>query len=160
MLDPKDFPVADKQVAAGDIETTPTDSDMIALLNAAQDQRKALTLADLFLNAPPIAADSLKLTATELTVSGAIDPSVSYVELNHASVLIAATIAAPAAGRLLIITQTDGGTVGHTVTLSAGSWDGSATIVTLNAQYETLVVFGVSATRFVIVENIGTIALS
>ena len=97
---------------------------------------------------------------TTLVASGAIPSKVSYVELNDTTPLIAATIAAPAAGRLLIITQIDSGTAGHTVTLTSGTYDGSNTIATFNAQYETLVLFGVSTTRFVIVENIGAVGLS
>lgn len=99
-------------------------------------------------------------TATELTVSGAIPTNASYVELNCNGTAIAATIAAPAAGRLLVVTQTDGGTDGHSVTLTAGTLDGTNTIGTFNAQNETLALYGVSATRFVILENIGSVALS
>ena len=98
--------------------------------------------------------------ATELTSSGAIADTASYVELNNDSASIAATIAAPAAGRFLVITQTDSGTQGHTVTLTAGTYDGTNNIATFNAQYESLVLFGVSATRFIIVENIGSVGLS
>jgi hypothetical protein len=102
----------------------------------------------------------LEISATELTESGAIPEDVSYVELNHATVKIEATIAAPAPGRLLIITQKDAGTAGHTVTLTAGDFDGTNEIATFNAAEETLVLFGVSATRFVILENIGSVGLS
>ena len=98
--------------------------------------------------------------ATELTVTGAISADVSYVELNHASVKIEATIAAPAAGRFLVITQTDAGTAGHTVTTTAGDFDGTNNTATFNAAEETLVLFGISATRFVIVENIGSVGLT
>ncbi len=97
--------------------------------------------------------------ATELTASGAIDSHASYVELNNTT-KIEATIAAPSAGRFLVITQTDAGTAGHTVTCTAGDFDGSNAIATFNAAEETLVLFGVSSTRFVIVENIGSVALS
>ena len=97
---------------------------------------------------------------TELLASGAIVATASYVELNSSTPLIAATIAAPAAGRFLVIVQTDAGTAGHTVTLTAGTYDGTNTIATLNAANESLVLFGVSATRFIIVENVGSVALS
>ena len=100
------------------------------------------------------------LSATELTASAAIPGNVSYVELNNSGGVIAATIAAPKAGRFLVITQTDAGTQGHTVTCTLGDFDGTNAIATFNAAEETLVLFGVSATRFVIVENIGSVALS
>lgn len=98
--------------------------------------------------------------SSEMTADGAIDENAAYVELNNSSASIAATIAAPEAGRFLVITQTDSGTEGHTVTLSAGTYNGTNDIATFNAQYETLVLYGVSATRFVIVENIGSVGLS
>lgn len=105
-------------------------------------------------------ATLLDFVATELTATGAIPADVSYVELNHATVKIEATIAAPAAGRLLVITQTDAGTAAHTVTLTAGTYNGTNDIATFNAAAESLVLFGVSATRFLVVENIGSVALS
>jgi hypothetical protein len=95
-----------------------------------------------------------------LTASGAIRVDAELVILNHATVGIAATIAAPRAGRFLVITQTDAGTAGHTVTLAAGTWNGSNTIATLNAAGECLIVYGVSATRFMIMENLGAVAFS
>jgi hypothetical protein len=100
------------------------------------------------------------VTPTEITASGAIAPSASHVALNNAGAAIAATIAAPAAGRRLTIVQTDAGTQGHTVTLTSGTYDGTTTIATFNAQHEALVLEGVSVDRFIIVENVGAVALS
>lgn len=94
------------------------------------------------------------------TANGAIRDDADLVELTHASVIIAATIAAPRAGRFLVIRHAGGGTTAHKVTLTAGTWDGSATIVTFNALDEALVLYGVSATRFLIVENLGGAVLS
>ena len=145
------------------VETTPTDTDLLALYNALNtNEMRALSLANLFLNAPPIAADSFKLSPTEYTASGAIDVTtpVSYVELNKSDGALAMTIAAPVAGQLLIITQTDSGTQGHTVTLSAGDFDGTNEIATFDAQEETLILFGLSATRYAIIANVDSVALS
>lgn len=104
---------------------------------------------------------ALSFTAKEYTASGAIDLDLtSFVDLNDASSALAMTIAAPEAGKFLVIRQKDAGTQGHTVTLTAGTWDGATTVATFNAQDETLVLFGVSATRFIIVENAGAVALS
>jgi hypothetical protein len=99
------------------------------------------------------------LTQT-LTVSGAILPQTEIVYLNATTPLIAATIAAPAPGRRLLITQIDSGTAGHTVTLTAGTWNGTNTIATFNALGETLEVIGLTAIRFGIVVNIGAVGLS
>lgn len=115
---------------------------------------------DITLSGSVTMSEGFHVSATELTASGAISANVSYVELNSTTPLIAATIAAPAAGRFLVITQTDAGTAGHTVTLTAGTYDGTNNVATFNAQGETLVLFGVSATRFVVVENIGSVAIA
>ena len=97
-----------------------------------------------------------------VTTNEAINADVSYVEIANATpaTIIALTIAAPAAGRLLVITQTGSGTSDDTVTLSSGTYNGSGTIATFNAKNETLVLFGIAADRFAIVENIGSIAIS
>jgi hypothetical protein len=94
-----------------------------------------------------------------MTANGAILETSDFVTLSKSGVL-AATIAAPRAGRLLVIQQIDAGTDGHTVTLTAGTFDETATIATFNADNEMLVLYGVSATRFVVIENIGAVALS
>lgn len=96
----------------------------------------------------------------DLLASGAISDYVELVRLNHASVAIAATIAKPAPGRFLVITQVDAGTAGHTVTLTAGTFDGTNDVATFDAAGETLVLYGVSESRFVVVENLGTVAFS
>lgn len=94
-----------------------------------------------------------------MTANGAIRSDAEFVTLSKSGVL-AATIAAPVAGRKLTITQIDSGTDGHTVTLAAGTWNGTNAVATLNALGETLIVQGVTATRFVIVSNIGAVAFS
>ncbi len=101
-----------------------------------------------------------KTQAPTATANGAIRDDVDFVSLDHASVIIAATIAAPRARRFLVIRHGGLGTVAHTVTLAAGTWDGSATILTLNAADEAVVVYGVSATRFLVLENLGGVVLS
>jgi len=89
----------------------------------------------------------------------AINANASFVELDGSSNAVAATLAAPTKGQWLVITCTDA-TNDCTVTLTAGDFDGTNNIATFNAAEETLVLFGLSATRFVVVENIGSVALS
>lgn len=93
-----------------------------------------------------------------VTVSG-VEPTASFIQLNHATVAIELT-AMPTAGRFLVITQADAGTVGHTVTLSPGTFDGTNDVATFNAPGETLVLFGLSNTRYAIVLNLGAVGLS
>jgi len=98
-----------------------------------------------------------------LTASGAITVGKhGLVQLNHATVVIAATLAAPAAGYDLVIADNSAsGTAAHTVTLPAGvTWDGVNNTATLNAPGEALHVVALSATRWLILQNIGSVALS
>jgi hypothetical protein len=98
-----------------------------------------------------------------LTASGAITVGKhGVVTLAHATVVIAATLAAPTSGYDLIIVNTSAsGTVAHTVTLPAGvTFDGTNNTATLDAPNEALHIVAVSATRWYIVDNIGSVALS
>lgn len=101
-------------------------------------------------------------TSQELTVSGAVNPGVKSVELNHATVVVAATIADSKAHQgLFVVKDTSAsGTAAHTLTLTAGTFDGTNNVATLNAPNECLVVWFDSAGNGTIVENVGTVALS
>jgi len=92
-----------------------------------------------------------------LTGDGAIVAKATLVTLNKAAGL-AATIAAPAAGRFLIIAQIGAGT--HTVTLTAGTWEGTNDVANFNADGDALVVVGISATRFIVLSNAGSVTFN
>lgn len=98
----------------------------------------------------------------ELTASGAVTIDNGTVLLNHATVIIAATLDAPRAGDdLVIVNASASGTAAHTVTLPAGvTFDGTNNTATLNAPNEALHLRAISATRWFIVSNIGSVALS
>lgn len=97
-----------------------------------------------------------------LTATGAITVVSGAVLLNHASVIIAATLAAPTAGdELFIVDSSATGTAAHTVTLPAGvTFDGTNNTATFDLLGETLHILAISATRWLILENIGEVALS
>ena len=97
-------------------------------------------------------------TPTAITTSGALSTQ-SFTQLNNAGTLIAATLT-PVAGKFYIFTQLDAGTMGHTLTLSSGTWDGTKTIATFSAQNATLIAFAVNATRMIVIANVGSVALS
>lgn len=122
-----------------------------------QDVPKNITLQNILEN-----LFDVKLKTTEITASAAIPATATFVQINSAtpSTAIALTVAAPAAGRLLVISQIDSGTAGNTVTLTSGTFDGTNNEATFNAKYETLVLLGIDTSRFVIVENIGSVALA
>lgn len=98
-----------------------------------------------------------------LTATGAITLTSGIVILNHATVIIAATLAAPTAGdELFIIDGSASGTAAHTVTLPEGvtfNVTGNNT-ATLNAPDEALHIVAQSATQWRIMSNMGSVALS
>jgi len=97
-----------------------------------------------------------------LTASGAISIKSGLVTLAHATVVIAATLAAPVAGdELFIVDSSASGTAAHTVTLTAATFHGGAsTIATLNAPGEALHLIALSSSVWFVLENIGSVALS
>ena len=111
-------------------------------------------------NAKELSLSTMGFKPLVLTASQSfVKRPTSFMHLNNTT-KIEIVIDAPKVGWLLVISQKDAGTAGHTVTLTAGDYDGSNAIATFNAAEETLVLLGVSATRFVILENIGSVALS
>lgn len=97
-----------------------------------------------------------------LTISGAITLNSGLVILDHISVIIAATLDAPAIGdELYIVDFAASGTPAHTVTTAAGvTFDGTNNTATLNAPDEALFIIALSATRWFIMVNVGSVALS
>lgn len=98
----------------------------------------------------------------ELTASGAVTPGVTIVELNHATVVVAATIADASehAGLLIVKDTSASGIAAHTLTLTAGTFDGTNSVATLNAPGEQLTVFIDDTGNGVIIQNTGAVALS
>lgn len=108
-------------------------------------------------NAADVSARVQALTATAAVTAG-----VQSVELNHATVVIAATIADAAAHQgLFVVKDTSAsGTAAHTLTLTSGTFNGTNNVATLNAPNEALIVYFDSAGNGTIVENIGSVGLS
>lgn len=98
----------------------------------------------------------------ELTVTGTVTVGIQSIELNHATVAVAATIADSTnhQGLLVVKDTSASGTAAHTLTLTAGTFDGTNNVATLNAPNECLIVYIDSAGNGTIVENVGAVALS
>lgn len=98
----------------------------------------------------------------ELTASGAVTAGKQSVELNHATVAVEATIASAVnhPGLLVAKDTSASGTAAHTLTLTAGTFNGTNTIATFNAPDECLVCYFDSAGNGTVVENVGSVALS
>jgi hypothetical protein len=96
-----------------------------------------------------------------ITASAAVTAGVQSLQLNHATVVIAATMSALNHPGLFIVKDTSGsGTAAHTLTLTAGTFNGTATVATLNAPNEALCVYFDSAGNGTVLENVGAVALS
>jgi len=156
MSNPKQYPIGRQHIPTSAVVDTLDGADQIEVIRGDSTQR-AITYANFLLNASAI---GLILKTQELTASGAVDSNTNVLFLNKSDGAIAATIAAPAAGRPLLIIQTDAGTSGHTVTLAAGTFDGTNPVATLDAADEALLLVGTSATRFYIITNNGSVGLS
>jgi hypothetical protein len=100
---------------------------------------------------------------TATAAMGSDSGKVRCIELNHASTVIAITalVGADYAGEVVSVKDTSAsGTAAHTVTLSSGTWNGTNTVVTLNAPDECIVVMFDSAGDGTVLANLGSVALS
>ena len=97
------------------------------------------------------------VTAVAYTASGAINPADSVITIatNAQAYTIAGDLSV---GRILVIKQSGAGTI--TVTQTAGTFDGTNNTATFNAANETLVLLAISSKRWLILDNIGSVALS
>lgn len=98
-----------------------------------------------------------------LTASGAVTPGVQSVQLNKTDGTIAATIANANAhpGLFHVKAITEPGEGGnHTVTLTAGTWNGTNNVATFADINDALVVYFDSAGNGTVVANVGSVALS
>ena len=107
-------------------------------------------------------AADVSARVTELTASGALTAGQQSLELNHDSVIIAATIADAVnhQGLFIVKDTSGGGTAAHTLALTAGTFDGTNTLATFNLLDETLVIYFDSAGRGTVILNLGSVALS
>ena len=95
------------------------------------------------------------VTTVTYSAAGAIGDADTVVTITGARAM---TLAQPEPGRLLIIRQGDANT--STVTCTVGTFNKTNAIATFNAANETLVLLGVSSERWLILANIGAVALS
>ena len=133
--------------------------DALEADQAAEDVTDATLTATVqeLINAADVSA-----RVQELTASGAVTAGVQSVELNHNTTIIAATIADASnhQGLFIVKNTSASGTAAHKLTLTAGTWDGTNTVATLNAPNEALIVYFDSAGNGTIIANVGAVALS
>lgn len=109
-----------------------------------------------------IVKNELAGTNQALTATGVVTPGVRSLELNHATVVIAATIgdAANHAGLFYVVNTSASGTAAHTLTLTSGTFDGTNNVATLNAPAESLLVFFDGSGNGRVILNTGSVGLS
>ncbi len=97
-----------------------------------------------------------------LIASGAITPGIQSVELDNITTVIAATIADASTHQgLFIVKDTSAsGTLAHTLTLTIGTFDGTATIATFNAPNDAITVYFDSVGNGTVLALTGTAALT
>jgi len=98
----------------------------------------------------------------ELIVSGVVAAGTESVELNHATVIVAATIADLNLhqGFLMIKDTSATGVVAHTITAAIGTFDGTNDILTFNALNDAILLYIDSAGNGTIIENVGSVVPS
>ncbi len=84
----------------------------------------------------------------------------SFIELDGSSASVQLTNLNAVKGQWLVITCSDSSNTTTVACKSGTTLDGTNTTATFDAAGETLVLFGISDTQFVIVENIGSVGLS
>jgi len=99
------------------------------------------------------------VTAVAYTASGAIadDDAVVTIATNSAAYTLSAPVIP---GRILVITQSGTGTITVTQDGGNGTFDGTNNTATFNAAAETLILYGINDKRWLILENVGAVALS
>lgn len=95
----------------------------------------------------------------ELTATGVVGKRAASVVLNHASVVVAATMdALDHPGTFYLTSKT--GTTAHTLTLTNGTFDGTNNEATINAATEGLLVHFDEAGVGTLILNVGLVALA
>lgn len=118
---------------------------------------------DLILDCTVNVDEGLYFTKSLVTASSVLSNNVSYVDVNASTVsgsAIAVATGAPAAGRFLVIANTTGKGTANVSCGASCTFDGTSGTAYFASNGQVLVLFGISATRFVIVENIGTVVLT
>lgn len=95
----------------------------------------------------------------ELTASGAVGKRASSLVLNNNTGVVAATMKATDHPGLFYLTSKVG-TQAHTVTLENGTWNGTATVATINAETEGLLVHFDEDGNGTLILNVGAVVLS
>lgn len=101
---------------------------------------------------------SMQMNATPYVADGAAANYAAFIEMDASDATVNLTYSAPIKGKLVVMYCKDA-TNACTVTLTAGTFDGTNNIATFGTG-KALILFAISTTRFLIIENIGSVSLS
>ena len=142
---------------------------MTQFVDAVPYQRPFVRTQALYLNNVLVTSTAAEMNAVAdvsyrthtLTASGTVNSYARLIELDKDAGAITAALAAAPAGELIHVVDTsDSGTAAHTLTLSAGTFNGTNTIATFNAPAEAITVWFDSESDGTIINNAGSVALS
>jgi len=103
----------------------------------------------------------VKDAVTTFTADADIDGGkYSFIELDGSSANVQLTKLNAYKGQKLVITCSDSTNTTTVKTVSGTTFDGTNNTATFDAAGETLVLYAISDTQFVIIENIGSVGLS
>jgi carbon monoxide dehydrogenase subunit G len=108
-------------------------------------------------------ACDVSVRVQELTESGAVTAGVQSVELNHDTTAIEATIADASNHQGLFVVKATAEPAAdndHTLTLTAGTFNGTNDVATFADINDALIVYFDSDGNGTVIENVGTVALS
>ena len=91
-------------------------------------------------------------TASTITLTADAWPAATLVKLNNASVAIVKSVTV-AQGGMRVITQADAGTIGHVLTMTGGTFDGTNNTATFASQYASIAIYGVAAGHGLLLAN-------
>jgi len=106
-----------------------------------------------------VVRDGLAFTPMLITSAATVKDE-SFLQLNSINATMTVNYT-PAIGQFFVVTQTGTNTDISTVLLPSGlTWNGTNRGATFNAAAETMIGFRASASRIIIVENIGSVGFS
>ena len=107
-----------------------------------------------------VVRDGLAFTPVVVTANATVLDE-SFVQINRATNATATITFTPAIGQWFVVSQIDAHVAAATVLLPSGlTWNGTNRGATFNDAAETMIGFRASASRVIIVENIGGVGFS
>ena len=87
-MDPRMYPQGNQAIKASDIETTPTEADLLATFNATTtNERKAISIRDLFAGAGQVRNVRTRFTTAQINAGATLVPAVAGYKVRMVDVI-------------------------------------------------------------------------